>query len=193
VQETVPQNDVVYLIQHGWHTDLAIPSRELHGKMTEFQRIFPGLQVLVVGFGKRTFMVAPVTTSGDLLIGPFPGEGTVLAVGLTAAPALAYDHGIEATLALPPGGAERLSDFIWTTLDVKNDTPVRIRDGFYPGSVFYASRTGYAGTYTCNTWSVDALRAAGLHIDPTGVVFADQAMSRAARLSGGICAIKATP
>src|SRR5271167_3095929 len=104
VAETVPQNDVVYLIQHGWHTDLAIPSRELHGKMAVFEQIFPGLQVLVVGFGKRTFMVAPVTTSGDLLIGPFPGEGTVLAAGLKAAPELAYDHGVEAMLALPSGG-----------------------------------------------------------------------------------------
>src|ERR1700740_2538547 len=72
VPAAAPQNDVVYLIQHGWHTDLAIPSYELRGKMAEFKKIFPDLQVLVVGFGKRTCMVGPVTTSGDLLIGPFP-------------------------------------------------------------------------------------------------------------------------
>ncbi len=193
VPEAVPQKDVVYLIQHGWHTDLAIPSRELRGKMTVFQQIFPGLQVLVVGFGKRTFMMAPVTTSGDLLIGPFPGEGTMLVIGLKGPPEQAYDDGVEATLALPPAGLEKLSDFIWNTLDVENSTPVKLGDGFFPGSVFYATRIGYAGTYTCNTWSVDALRSAGLRVDPTGVIFAGQAMSRAAPLSGGICAIKDTP
>jgi hypothetical protein len=193
VPAAVPQNDVVYLIQHGWHTDLAIPSHELRGKMAVFQKIFPGSQVLVVGFGKRTFMMAPVTTSGDLLIGPFPGDGAILVVGLKGPPDLAYDDGVEATLPLPPAGAEKLSDFIWNTLDVQNGMPVKLGDGFFAGSVFYATRIGYAGTYTCNTWTVDALRSAGLHVDPTGVIFAGQAMARAAPLSGGVCTIKDTP
>jgi hypothetical protein len=193
VPQPAPRTDVVYLIDHGWHTDIAIPSGELRGKMTVFQRIFPGLQVLVVGFGKRTFMMAPVTTSGDLLIGPFPGDGTILAVGLKGAPAVAYDQGIEATIALPPGGAKRLSDFVWNTLKVEDGTPEKLADGFFPGSIFYATRTGYAGTYTCNTWTADALHAAGLPIDADGVVFAGQTMSRAAPLSGGLCAIKDTP
>src|ERR1700747_3132593 len=148
VPEAVPRNDVVYLIQHGWHTDLAIPSYELRGKMAVFKKIFPDLQVLVVGFGKRTFMMAPVTTSGDLLIGPFPGDGAILVVGLKGPTDLAYDDGVEATLALPPAGAEKLSDFIWNTLDVQNGTPVKLGDGFFAGSVFYATRIGYAGTYT---------------------------------------------
>jgi hypothetical protein len=193
VPEPVPRTDVVYLIEHGWHTDIAIPSGELRGRMTVFQRIFPDLQVLVVGFGKRTFMMAPVTTSGDLLIGPFPGDGTILAVGLKGSPAVAYDQGIEATITLPTGGAERLSDFVWNTLKVKDGMPEKLADGFFPGSIFYATQTGYAGTYTCNTWTADALHAAGLPIDTDGVVFAGQAMSRAAPLSGGLCAIKDTP
>jgi Protein of unknown function (DUF2459) len=190
---TVPHSDTVYVLQHGWHTDLAIPSQALRGDMLIFRRIYPDLKVLIVGFGKRTFMMAPVTTSTDLLIGPFPGKGAVLVVGLNGPPTLAYDDGLLASVVLPPGGADRLSDFIWQTLDVHNGEPQRIRDGFFPGSVFYATRTNYAGSYTCNTWSVDALHAAGVPVDPTGVVFAGQAMAQVNRISHSICAIKDTP
>ena len=84
--------------------------------MTVFQRIFPGAKILVIGFGKRTFMTAPVQTSGDLVIGPFPGDGVMLITGLSAAPDMAYSDGTIATLDLPPNGAERLSAFIWKSL-----------------------------------------------------------------------------
>jgi hypothetical protein len=188
-----PPTDAVYLVQHGWHTDLAIPSRVLRGNMRVFRRVFPGLRVLVVGFGKRTFMMAPVTTAGDLVLGPFPGRGSLLFIGLNAAPDVAYDHGQETVLDLPPGGADRLSDFIWGTLEIEQGAPVRIGNGFFPGSIFYATRTRYAGTNTCNTWTAAALHAAGVQITASGVVFAGQTMRQAERLSGGACAINGTP
>jgi Protein of unknown function (DUF2459) len=70
---------------------------------------------------------------------------------------------------------------------------VPIRNGFFPGSVFYATRVGYAGTYTCNTWAADALHTAGVAVNPLGVVFAGQTMAQVARISGTSCAIKNTP
>jgi Protein of unknown function (DUF2459) len=179
----------IYLVEHGWHVDLAIPSDMLRGDMTVFRRIFPGLRVLMVGFGKRTFMMAPVTTISDLLVGPFPGQGVVLAIGMTAPPDQAYDDGTEAVIPLPPGGAEGLSDFLWRTLLVKDGMPVEIGKGFFPGSLFYATRTGYSGFYTCNTWAADALRAAGLKVDPSGVIFSGQAMARAVRVASRVCTI----
>jgi Protein of unknown function (DUF2459) len=189
----LPRHDVVYVVRHGWHTDIAIPSDELRGNMTIFQRIFPGLKFLVVGFGKRTFMTAPVQTSGDLVVGPFPGDGIILATGLNAPPDVAYNDGISATLDLPPGGAERLSDFIWNTLKTDNGAPVELRPGFFPGSIFYVTQTRYAGTRTCNTWTADALQAAGLKINPAGDVFSWQTMAQAEDFSGRVCAIKGNP
>ncbi|MCQ8239390.1 DUF2459 domain-containing protein [Rhizosaccharibacter radicis] len=188
-----PPPDRVFLVAHGWHTDLAIPASLLRGRMRVFRSIFPGMRVLLLGFGKRTFMMAPVTTVGDLLVGPFPGSGTVLAVGLSATPDVAYDDGTMEPIRLPPGGADALSEFLWNTLEVRDDRPVRIGPGFFPGSVFFASRRGYSGFDTCNRWSVDALRAAGLPVSGGGVVFASQALRRAAPLSDGLCAIKGRP
>jgi uncharacterized protein (TIGR02117 family) len=189
----IPQTDVVYLVRHGWHTDLAIPSRELRGNMTVFQQIFPGLKILVVGFGKRTFVTAPVKTIGDLVVGPFPGPGIILATGLSVPPDTAYNDGITATLTLPPGGAERLSDFIWKSLKTDHGEPVKLRPGFFPGSIFYYTQTRYAGSRTCNTWTAQALQAAGLNINPTGDVFSWQTMSQAEQLSTRTCAIKDNP
>ena len=182
-------DDAVIVVSHGWHTDLGIPAAALRGRMTLFRRLFPGMAVLMVGFGKRTFMMAPVTRLGDLLIGPFPGDGTLLVAGLRAAPDRAYDDGTMAVLTLPPGGAERLSDFIWNTFEIRDGTPRRIGDGFFPGSTFYATRIGYSGLYTCNSWTDDALHAAGLAAGPVGVVFAGQVMQRATSRAGGSCSI----
>lgn len=134
VARPVPDADIVYLVAHGWHTDLAIPARSLHGPLAVFRRIFPGMTMLLAGFGRRTFMMAPVTGFGDLLVGPFPGAGTVRIAGLTAVPDTAYHSGTMMVLPLPPGGAERLSDFVWQTLQTEHGMPVRIGDGFFPAA-----------------------------------------------------------
>ena len=189
--QPIPADDVVYVVSHGWHTDLGIPAAVLRGPMTRFRQTFPGMTTLMVGFGRRTVMMAPVIQLDDLLIGPFPGSGTLLVAGLTTTPDRAYGDGTMAVLRLRPGGAERLSDFVWRTFRLDGGTPLRIADGFFPGSVFYASRVGYSGLYTCNSWADDALHAAGLLAGPSGVVFAGQVMARATRLSGGSCAIAA--
>lgn len=189
VPQPVPDDDVVYLVEHGWHTDLAIPAHSMRGRLTLFRRIFPGMTVLLAGFGRRSFMMAPVTDIGDLLIGPFPGAGTVRIAGLTAPPDRAYGDGTMTVLQLPPGGAERLSGFIWRTLQTDHGQPVRIGAGFFPGSVFYAARTGYSGLYTCNSWTEDALHAAGLTVGPAGVLFASQVMKQALHAAGNACSI----
>ena len=47
----------------------------------------------------------------------------------------------------------------------------------------YASNASYDATYTCNTWTLDALRAAGLPTAPFGILFADQAMTQVLRIA----------
>ncbi len=181
----------VEIVDHGWHTDLALPADGLVGPLAVFRSIFPGLKVLVVGFGRRTFMMAPVKTLGDLLVGPFPGRGAILAIGLDADPVLAYGSGTVAHLVLGTVQCARLDRFVWETLALDADgRPRSIGPGPYPGSVFYATRTGYSGLNTCNTWTTDAMHAAGLPVRSTLDVFASQTMGRLAPFStGGLCRI----
>ncbi len=183
--------DAVYVIDHGWHTDLGIPAAALRGPLARFRQTFPGMSVLIVGFGRRTFMTAPVENLGDFLVGPFPGDGALLVAGLTAPPDQAYADGTVARLTLPPDGAAALSDFVWSTLRLDHGQPVVIAPGFFAGSRFYATRIGYSGLYTCNRWTGDALHAAGLLPAASGIVFAEQVMRPASRVAGGACRIDA--
>ena len=182
----------IEVIDHGWHTDLALPADGLTGRLAVFRRIFPGVRVLVVGFGRRTFMMAPVTSVADLLVGPFPGRGAILAIGLDADPVLAYADGTVARLHLDAVARGRLDAFVWRTLALdRAGAPLAIGPGPYPGSVFYATTRGYSGVETCNTWTAQASRAAGLPVSATLDVFASQTMSRLAPISrGGLCRIR---
>lgn len=178
----------VQVVDHGWHTDLALPADGLAGPLARFRQVFPGLRVLLVGFGRRSFMTSPARGVGDYLIGPFPGDAVLLVAGLAAAPAQAYgDGGTVATIPLTPAARDRLDRFVWDTFAHDAQGQVEpIGPAFFRGGVFYAARPGYSGANTCNTWTVAALAAAGLDVSAFGVVFAGQAMGQAGRL-GAVC------
>ncbi len=182
----------VSVVDHGWHTDLALPADGLAGPLAPFRRFFPGMRVLLVGFGRRSFMTAPARGLADYLVGPFPGDGVLLVVGLAAAPARAYaDGGTIATIPLTPVERDRLDRFVADSFS--RDATGRaepIGRAPFAGGVFFAARPRYSGFETCNTWTTAALAAAGLPVRSAGVVFASQAMGRAARLApGGMCRI----
>ena len=63
----------------------------------------------------------------------------------------------------------------WQALEKQDGAAVRLADGPYVGSVFYASRETYDLFYTCNTWTARLLHDAGFPMN-TNVVFADQVM-----------------
>jgi len=58
----------------------------------------------------------------------------------------------------------------------------RIGTGPYPQSVFYTSTGTYNLGHTCNTWTAEALRVAGLPVNAAGVVFAGQVLDQLPRI-----------
>jgi hypothetical protein len=95
---------------------------------------------------------------------------------------------------LPKGGAERLSSFVWREITHDGTGKPRLIDrGPFPGSLFYAAATGYSLNRTCNKWSALALAAAGLDIDPSGVILAGQLTARARRFSTSQSATAVSP
>lgn len=178
--------NAAWIVQQGWHTEIAIPAEELTGELAVFREIFSGARVLSFGYGKRTFMTAKVETAAELIMGPFPGPSAIQVTGLSAPPQDAYDGPVFA-VALPSGGAARLSGFIWDTIEkTRRGDPKLIADGHFPGSLFYAGARPYNIGFTCNSWSAQALEAAGLQVDASGIVWAGGAMEAAAG-SGRAC------
>ncbi|WP_048860289.1 DUF2459 domain-containing protein, partial [Acidisphaera rubrifaciens] len=167
------------VIDHGWHTDLALPADEAVRQLRVFRAIFPGAKTLVFGFGKRTFMIAPAHSVWDYVIGPIPGDAAVEVSALSTTAAAAYPDLRVATVALPPGGAAAVSDFIWSTIaHDASGRPRLLNAGPWPGSLFYVSATGYSLAYTCNTWTATALERAGLPVEAADIHLAGTLMER---------------
>ena len=188
---TADPGQTLYVVDHGWHTDLVLPATALRGSLHSFRDRFPGMRFLLMGFGRRTFMTAPVTDLADLLIGPLPGRGALLVAALSAPPDQAYSDGTEARLPLDEPAAHRLSDFLWRSFRLHDDAPSVIAPGFFPGSLFFDATPGYSGLYTCNGWTADALHAAGL--SPSAPLFAalfsSQIMRRLRAQNAPLCRI----
>jgi len=181
-------DDVVYVFSRGWHTEIGVPTDELTGPLSILRQVFPGARAVMFGYGKRTFMTAPADTISEYLLGPVPGPAVIEVFGLTVLPPLAYGTQDMVALQLPPGGARALSGFLWDDLARdRTGAPRLVGPGFFAGSRFYAAKSGYSLSHTCNTWVAAALHAAGLPIDAGGVVLSGQTMSRAAAAAAPQC------
>ncbi|HEY5300760.1 MAG TPA: DUF2459 domain-containing protein [Acetobacteraceae bacterium] len=187
-----PATDAVYVVSRGWHVEIGLATDDLAGPLTVFRDIFPKARALMFGYGKKTFFTARVDTLSEYVLGPFPGSAVIQVTGLAVLPPYAYPTSDVMVLRLPPDGARALSSYIWNDLGKdRAGGPRLVAPGNFPGSVFYAARSSYSLTHTCNTWAADALHAAGLPISGAGVTFSGQTVTRVV-MAGG-CTPEAPP
>ena len=123
---------------------------------------------------------------GDLLRAAVPGPAVMLVIPLEISPEAFFGASNVYGLPAPTNGVQRLSQFLWDYLvSEENGTPRRIGAGPYPKSVFYASTGTYNLGHTCNTWTAEALRAAGLPVNAAGVVFSGQVLDQLPSILAG--------
>jgi hypothetical protein len=175
-----PNDAVVYLIRREWHTDLGLPVEEIAAPLTALEKPFPGVRFLTFGFGERQFLLDRKKDFGAMLAAILPSQSALLVTALASSPEQAFGQRNVITLHVPRVGLDKIEGRIAGEFELSTaDEPVRLADGPYPGSLFYAARHTYSGLYTCNTWTAEVLRTGGLAIPTTGVLFADQVMSAA--------------
>jgi len=181
--------DAVYIVTEGWHVEIGLPANELKGPLATYRNVFPGAATVMFGYGKRSFMTGTaVDRLGGYLAGLIPGASTIEVSALTTTPPDAFGPSITTTLALPPGGAEAISNFIWR--DLETDTVgaprlIEVRDERH--SLLYGAKSQYDINHTCNTWVVAALAAGGLPISSTGVRYSGDAVDRARLVAKAQC------
>ena len=175
-----PAEFTVYAMIKDWHTELSLPAAALTGPITRLKSIFPDAKYFTFGFGERLFYQKPDAGFTDMLRAILPGPGTVLLTALSGAPPEVYGKDEEmVALRVTQAELDRLADYMWDTLEkTADDRLVRLGDGKFAGYVFFGAATGYSGFYTCNTWTIQALDAAGLQAGAPGVLFAYQAVDR---------------
>jgi uncharacterized protein (TIGR02117 family) len=173
------RTELVYVVSGGWHTELGLPVGAISGRLAALKSEFPGASYLVFGWGARDYYMARNPGIGDILHAVAPGPAVMLVIPLQIPPEAFFGASNAFVIHVSRDGIEHLSQFLWDYLAVdKEGPPRRIGTGPYPQSIFYAS----AGTYnlgnTCNTWTAEALRAAGLPVTAAGVVFAGQVLDQ---------------
>ncbi len=179
-----PPVTTAYVIDRGWHTDIGLAAPDLRGSLPTIEQAFPGARYFVFGFGERTYLLSRDRSILTMIAALLPSPGAILVTALRASPSDAFGGFHVVPLRLTAAEMDRLVVFLSDDLDrAGSGAPLRIADGPYPGSAFYAASATYDAAHTCNTWTIEALAAAGLPLNPSGVVFASQAMSRVRAVS----------
>jgi uncharacterized protein (TIGR02117 family) len=169
---TEPRDEIIYVVAGGWHTELAVPMPVIGGPLAALKFGFVNARYLVFGWGARDYYMARDPGIGDLLRAAVPGPAVLLVVPLQTSPEAFAGAANAFTVAVSRGGGERLSQFLWGYLAKEaQGAPRRIGVGPYPASAFYASTGTFDVTHTCNTWTAEALRAAGVPVTSVGVVY----------------------
>jgi uncharacterized protein (TIGR02117 family) len=165
---------VVYVIKRSWHTDLGIEANDLHPPLAGIRAQLAGARYLLFGFGDRHYLIEHGGSTKGLLGAVWPGSGVVLVTGLRATPEAAFGATGVVRLTLSATQARRLEAFVWSTLVRGLGKASVLGAGPYDGSYYYAATMRYSGAHTCNTWTAEGLRTAGLPIRSFGVAFAGQ-------------------
>jgi uncharacterized protein (TIGR02117 family) len=171
----------VDVAKRSWHTDLCLAAGEMTGRLARVTGGFADAHFYCFGFGERQFLLHQDRGIVGMMSALLPSRAAVLMTVLRTTPADAFGAANVVTLAMSRAGAGNLKNFLWTSLETAADgLPVRLRDGFYPGSVFFAASGTYDALATCNTWTATGLRSAGLPVSDA-VIFAGQVMSQVRR------------
>jgi hypothetical protein len=170
----------LYVIDRGWHTEIALATDAIPSPLAAIADAFPGARYLAFGFGDRNYLMRRETDFFDMLAAMLPGRGAILVTALRAPLPRAFGEDAVIPLRISEAGLDGIGEFLWNSLEKDpSGRPVGLADGPYPGSVFYASARDYDGFYTCNTWVAEGLRAGDLPVVSVGVLVAGQLTSQA--------------
>lgn len=175
-----PGPAVVYVVDSGWHTDIALPVGEMAAPLARLELAYPAARYLDFGFGERRYFMASDPTVGDALGALFPSRSVVLMTALAVPPPVAFGNSRVVAVHVSNAGAAAIQAAIWGDLAKSAaGEPIALGSGPFAGSEFFAARGTYDVFSTCNTWTVAMLRAGGLPVSATGIVFSNQVMDQA--------------
>jgi len=165
-----PRNDgpavSFWLVTQDAHTGIAVRRADIPAGLWPESRDFPLADYLEVGWGERNYYM-----------GRDQGFWGTLRVALGSNPSVLHVAGIRGPLpgsfpaseivelSLPAAGYERLIRYIQDAYD-RSVAPVvaPLGPGLYGDSRFYPGRESFSLLRTCNVWTAQGLRDAGLPV-----------------------------
>jgi hypothetical protein len=172
------------VLQRDWHTAIAIPLAAIPAPLVTAAHVSPGDDTLIIGFGARVWMGQPNRGLDDAISALTGGPGAMQIqsqYGLTDT----GDTGVQTlTLEVSPENVAALAAFAWQAIAKRPDGQIAPYAEPQPGNRYYDSPTRYGMLHNCNSWTAEALRQAGVEVDPDGILRASQLM-RAVKLAMG--------
>jgi len=176
------------VVERDWHTDVCIRTEDADARLMRLVVGYNGSHFLCFGFGDRHYLLSRERGPMTLLSALLPGAGAILLTVLRDTPAAAFGADNVVRLGVSEQGITQLREFLANAVQTDGSgAPVGLGDGPYPGGLYFGATAQYDGFYTCNTWTADALRTAGIPIHGP-VLFADGIMRQirpAAQAEGG--------
>lgn len=158
----------IYVVRHAWHTGLIFRVADVPDQNWSVLRDFPEAQYLEVGWGDRDYYRArePGVWLGIKALF-WPAPGTLHVVGLRGAIEEFAAQSDLVELKLAPPAFERLYQRLRTSFDLDaRGNAIMLGPGLYGDSRFYASRESFSVFKTCNVWTAQVLREAGVPVQP---------------------------
>ena len=170
----------IYVVSNGWHTGLVLARSDVPADRIPEIADFADARYLEFGWGDREYYPNPRPTLGMALDAALtPSPAVVHLDGLSRPPAEARAGMDVLAITLSDDGLARVIAALDASFERPADGRARaIAPGFYGDSLFYPAQGSFHLFNTCNTWVAKVLAGAGVGISPTGVVTADDLMSR---------------
>lgn len=176
-----PRPHVVHVTSNGWHSAIVVARRDVAatGLLPEAAD-FPDAAFLEFGWGDREYYPAKDKTVGLALAAAMTPTPAVMHIaGRSASPEPRGGKAEVVALPLTDGELRKLVRAISDEFERPAGTRAEaVAPGLYPGSRFYNAKGTFHLFNTCNTWTARMLQAAGLDMSPSGIVTADELMTR---------------
>ena len=185
----------LYVVNHGWHTGLAIRRGDIPDGLWPEAREAPPGEYLEVGWGEREFyQTRDPSLLQALRAALWPSPSVLHLVGFNGPVAERFPYSEVIALSMDAAAMMRLVQYISNAYERDRAAPERspgfaqanaagnikrMGAGLYGDSRFFAGRENFHLLRTCNVWTAQALRLAGCPVG-TGVT-AENVMKSAAR------------
>lgn len=158
----------IYVVNHGWHTGLILPAKEMQLRLPGLKKRFGNTPFVEFGWGDKGFYQANEITTGLTFRAMFWSSGAVIhAVAVPADVFKSFPQSEVQKLCLSDAAAAALIDFIANSFaQTQQGEIIELKNGIYGDSQFYDGVGNYHLLNTCNKWTAKGLRSAGLDISP---------------------------
>jgi len=163
----------VWLIDNGFHTDLALPRAAVLAHGGAFAAAAAQTSPdpwIMLGWGDAKFYEATSPWQDRLGDGARAALGgrptTVHLEGVPVRPDLAWRSGVHRVAVSSAGLAALMARADRSFALDRNGAPIALPVPRQPGEAFFASREGFDAFHDCNEWTAELLAAAGLPTTP---------------------------